>query len=42
MENQEEDRRRKEESVKRSYANLMSEEKMVSNRDCGNDSDKFM
>ena len=37
-----EDKRRKEEQEKRSYSNLMTEEKMVSNRDGGNDSDDFM
>lgn len=37
-----EEKRRKEEQEKRSYSNLMSEDKMVSNRDGGNDSDDFM
>jgi hypothetical protein len=34
--------RKKTAGERKSYAYLMSEEKMVSNRDGGNDSDKFM
>lgn len=41
-ERKEEERRRKEEAEQRSYANLMQEDKMTSNRDGGNDSDDFM
>ena len=38
----EEEKKWKEEEDKRSYSNLLTEDKMVSNRDGGNDSDDFM
>ena len=37
-----EERRRREEADARSYDNLMSVNKMTTNRDGGNDSDDFM
>ena len=37
-----EENRRKAEAEARSYSNLMSEQRMTTNRDGGNDSDDFM